>query len=556
MLNNLETGYSALTELASRDLKTARGIVNTIKDTYNRIKDKLTHNEGRYYGKYVKLAKYEEAIKLFEKAVRDGARNKGSVINSNQNSNGVSFSFEGVTKGGIRIYKTDFPIGTSKKTKQTLFENRVATIFNLGAVTLNTSTKKIEIKGDMFTAEKNLYGDKKASKKEMKAKLNSLYDLADILATSNFKKVKSEDSYINPNIKPKNKAHKGVKYWYKFENRIYLDGDLYDVTFNIRDKGKEQYEYLIEFKDLKKKMTPVGNTVQKRPPANYRASSSKGMVSQNKPIVKGKNSGNPTNNTQNDFTDYSKYRNGDNGNTAVLDKPADNKNGAVDNNTAETATKKGNNGVEVIGFDRADGNYARFVDVIKENAPRLNDVKPVFDEDNIDMDDSHIASAPALGDVEILLNISDPEILSAVKRVISKGNICKAEKVSNGNIYTVIGKGKLKGQNSVLGVVIEENSSGKMSVKGVVKTGFGSDGFVGEVVKNGSSTENVGSEKSPAKFTEDDLLEAYDRKETLQKDYEKAKRKIRLTDEEKYQLDGLLSGKVRKENKKDLRLSV
>jgi len=70
----------------------------------------------------------------------------------------------------------------------------------------------------------------------------------------------------------------------------------------------------------------------------------------------------------------------------------------------------------------------------------------------------------------------------------------------------------------------------------------------GNIVTENGSTENVGAEKSPAKFTEDDLLEAYDRKEALQKDYEKAKRKIRLTDEEKYQLDGLLSGKVRKEN--------
>jgi len=45
----------------------------------------------------------------------------------------------------------------------------------------------------------------------------------------------------------------------------------------------------------------------------------------------------------NDFTDYSKHRNGDNGNTAVLDKPSDNQNGAVDNNSVELRTKKAEN---------------------------------------------------------------------------------------------------------------------------------------------------------------------------------------------------------------------
>ena len=70
-----------------------------------------------------------------------------------------------------------------------------------------------------------------------------------------------EDSYINPSNPPKNKAHKNVKYWYKFRNRIVLDGVSYTVTFNIRDKGKEQLQYLIEFKEDK---TPgLSHTVHK-----------------------------------------------------------------------------------------------------------------------------------------------------------------------------------------------------------------------------------------------------------------------------------------------------
>ena len=42
-----------------------------------------------------------------------------------------------------------------------------------------------------------------------------------------------------------------MKYWYKFSNHIVFDNMPYIVTFNIRDKGKGQYQYLIEFKEDK-----------------------------------------------------------------------------------------------------------------------------------------------------------------------------------------------------------------------------------------------------------------------------------------------------------------
>lgn len=118
---------------------------------------------------------------------------------------------------------------------------------------MKTDVKKITIKGDRFTKKENLFGDKKGTENEFEAKINSLYDLADILNTSTYDPTATipEDSYINPNIKPKNEAHKNVKYWYKFRNNIVLDGVPYTVTFNIRDKGKDQYQYLIDFKEDK-----------------------------------------------------------------------------------------------------------------------------------------------------------------------------------------------------------------------------------------------------------------------------------------------------------------
>ena len=72
-----------------------------------------------------------------------------------------------------------------------------------------------------------------------------------------------EPSFANENVVPKNLAHKGVKYWYKFENHIILDGVPYKVVFNIRDKGKEQYQYLIEFDE-----ETAQNSNKKRTSAN------------------------------------------------------------------------------------------------------------------------------------------------------------------------------------------------------------------------------------------------------------------------------------------------
>ncbi len=166
------------------------------------------------------------------------------------NSGEVQFSFIGVDRDGRRKYESGFGDDVPMETREKLFKERIATIFNLGAVELRTDVKKIVVNGDRFTAKKNLRGDAYATQEEFQAKINALYDLADILQTSEYlpDKTQKEPSYEDPTIPPKNDAHKGVKYWYKFQNKIELDGTPYTVTFNIRDKGKEQYQYLIDFK--------------------------------------------------------------------------------------------------------------------------------------------------------------------------------------------------------------------------------------------------------------------------------------------------------------------
>lgn len=187
-----------------------------------------------------------EQLKMLER----GRDILAEVIRSEETSEAadgaISFAFTGTNKSGVREYKTDFPSDMPQTERERLFKERLATIFNLGAVELKTDVKKIKVQADRFTYQKNKYGDIGESR-DKAAKINALYDLADILETSKFKSSNIESSYADSTNDPKNAAHKDVKYWYKFENHIMLDGVPYKVVFNIRDKGKEQYQYLIEF---------------------------------------------------------------------------------------------------------------------------------------------------------------------------------------------------------------------------------------------------------------------------------------------------------------------
>lgn len=212
----------------------------------------------------------EKLEDLFTEGVAEASENSGKVGSAegaetveskesvrlserfNRGNEDIRYSLRGYTKDGRSVYETDFDDSVSQEERIRLFKERIATVFNLGMVKLNTDTKKIQVQGDKFTWGKTLFGNRvKMSDTERAALINSLYDMADILQHSAYDpKTKSiEPSYSNPNLRPKNPAHKDVKYWYKFRNSIVADGVGYDVTFNIRDKGKEQYEYLIEFKE-------------------------------------------------------------------------------------------------------------------------------------------------------------------------------------------------------------------------------------------------------------------------------------------------------------------
>ena len=55
-------------------------------------------------------------------------------------------------------------------------------------------------------------------------------------------KTAPEPSYVNPAASPKNAAHKDVKYWYKFQNDILLDGVGYTVPLIFVIKARSSMD--------------------------------------------------------------------------------------------------------------------------------------------------------------------------------------------------------------------------------------------------------------------------------------------------------------------------
>lgn len=262
----------SLTELIRQD----KPLAEKIKDVWFALLEKL--------GRDVTLKRAKNMWKMC-------LTEAGKTAERGGNQSGTKYMLVGKING-YDAYRSDFPESMPRDKRLEKFKERIAAIFNLGRVSLNTDTKKITVAGDKFTMQKNVYGDEKASYKEADARIDALYDLADILRKSRFVKKEMEESYKDPSKKPKNAAHKNVKYWYKFRNTIVFDGDVYDVTFNIRDKGKEQIQYLMTFVHDEKKTAQVSHTVKKTSGEHYPAPSSNSTVTQLGTNVKGKNSSN------------------------------------------------------------------------------------------------------------------------------------------------------------------------------------------------------------------------------------------------------------------------
>lgn len=106
----------------------------------------------------------------------------------------------------------------------------------LHPVSLEINGENIVARFDKFTANKNTRTQGNSSYDGYKYKLDNYKDFISFIENATYNYSKDEEG------KP-GKAHKGVKEWHYFNKTIHTDKGIFEITINVRDKGKNKYIY-------------------------------------------------------------------------------------------------------------------------------------------------------------------------------------------------------------------------------------------------------------------------------------------------------------------------
>lgn len=131
-------------------------------------------------------------------------------------------------------------ISTLKSIKIIKNKELINYIKNLEPIKLQINDKYIVAQFDIHTARENIYGDRFSDNEGYKFKIKNIKNLSDYIGKSNY-------SYSSAESGKNTKAHKGVKEWHYFVNQIQTDVGKFDINVNVRDKGNNQYVYLVTF---------------------------------------------------------------------------------------------------------------------------------------------------------------------------------------------------------------------------------------------------------------------------------------------------------------------
>ncbi len=132
-------------------------------------------------------------------------------------------------------------IETLKKIKKIKSKELIDFIKNLKPINLQIKDREIMAQFDIHTGKENIFGDKFSDSEGYNYKLNHIEQLPDFIKDSHY-------SYSSHESGKKIKTHKGVKEWHYFVNQIQTDKGIFDININIRDKGDNQFIYLVTFK--------------------------------------------------------------------------------------------------------------------------------------------------------------------------------------------------------------------------------------------------------------------------------------------------------------------
>ena len=116
----------------------------------------------------------------------------------------------------------------------------VKKIMNFEPIKLKIGDREIIAEFDRYGARENFYGDKISDRAGYNFKKNNVEKLPEYIRTSTY-------AYSSPEKGKNSDAHKGVIEWHYFINEIQTNEGIFDINVNVRDKGKNQFVYLITF---------------------------------------------------------------------------------------------------------------------------------------------------------------------------------------------------------------------------------------------------------------------------------------------------------------------
>ena len=160
------------------------------------------------------------------------------------------------TDGGIRYSITIGSDGIeryalSNETKKLTFKERKKRMLNIMREQYAGRTAKFVKNGHVYYAlydergvRKGIYGDKKSSKKGLKAKIN-------IGAEGEYIELAENSIYTGSKteIGKTNRFHRDAKTWDYYIKTIEFEGDYFDVLINVKDTGNEHYVYDVTLKE-------------------------------------------------------------------------------------------------------------------------------------------------------------------------------------------------------------------------------------------------------------------------------------------------------------------
>lgn len=164
----------------------------------------------------------------------------------------AKFSLMGKTKDGIEVYET------SEDIKKLPYDERMEMFVSLMENEYHGRTAKFRKNGNVYYArfagedvKKNIWGDKQSDKEGWKAKIN-------VGAEGNIFELVENATYTGSKeeVGKRTKAHAGVLKWDYYVKRVQINGRVYDLLANVREKQDGEYIYNIGLK-LNKKIAPA-----------------------------------------------------------------------------------------------------------------------------------------------------------------------------------------------------------------------------------------------------------------------------------------------------------